>query len=424
MSTYNVVDTIFVGQGVGTLGIAGVALVFPFQMIVLALGQLLGMGGASIISRALGAKDPGKANRTLGNLITATVALSIMITIPGEIFIDKILIILGATETTLPYAHQYLRVILLGTLVRTFAIAANNIIRSEGRAKASMFIMVLSAVLNIILDAIFIFVFKMGVAGAALATVVSQTVACFYIFSFFISPKSSLKLAFVNMRPDFKVLGETLAIGLSSLGRNIASSVLIIIMNNALAHHGGAVAIAAFGVINRLTFMFFTPVIGLSQGFQPIVGYNYGSGRLAKVRESVKISIVWSTLICTAGFIIMMIFPDWLIRVFSNDPQLIEVGSANLRIVVALMPVIGFQVIGATMFQAFGHATRAFILTISRQLLILIPLLLILPAYIGITGVAISFPIADLLSAILTAFFVFPAMKKLNRDHPVNIRGL
>ncbi|MBN2543886.1 MATE family efflux transporter [bacterium] len=416
MSTYNVVDTIFVGHGVGTLGIAGVAIVFPFQIFVLAISLLLGIGGASIISRALGAEDYNKAYHTLGNLILMAVILSLVITIAGELFINKILGVFGCTVEIFPYAHQYLQVILLGTIFRCLVIVANSIMRSEGRARNSMIMLVMSAVINIILDPIFIFVLNMGVRGAAIATVIAQVCAFVYAAYFFYSDRSSLELKLFHLYPQHKLVGETMAVGASAFSQNIAAVILVIIMNNALVRNGGELAIALFGIINRLTFMFFTPVIGISQGFQPIAGFNFGAKKLNKVRETVKIAILWSTLISAVGFIIMMFFPGLLLSAFSRDPQLLEMGTPLLRIVIALMPIIGFQVIGSTMFQAFGHAVKAFILTLSRQVLILIPLLLILPSFWGVTGVAVAFPVSDLCSAVITSIFVIPTLRKLKSN--------
>lgn len=418
MSTFNVVDTIFVGQGVGTLGIAGIAIVFPFLIIVLAIGQLIGMGSASQISRALGSGEYKKANRTLGNMISLVLFFSIIITVAGEIFIDDILRVMGATEDILPYARDYLSIILIGTVFRTMLISSNNVIRSEGRAKNSMMLIVSTAIINTILDPIFIFVLDMGIRGAALATIIAQGVGSLYAIYFFNSKKSSLKIQFDDFIPHFSILKETFGVGLASFARNVSSSILVIIMNNQLAQYGGDIAIAVLGIVHRLTFLAFTPLIGIAQGFQPIAGYNYGARKYSNVRKLIQIATKRSVIIGSISFAIMISFPGLLIRLFTPDPNLIRMAKPALRLAVMMFPIIGAQVIGAIMFQALGHSVRAFFLTASRQLIFLIPLVLILPHYFGWLGVFYSMPIADFLATLVTLVFVIVAVRNLPDDNP------
>ncbi len=418
MSTFNVVDTIFVGQGVGTLGIAGVAIVFPFQVIVLAIGQLIGMGAASIISRAIGSGDMAKANRALGNMMAMVIFFSAIITVLGEIFIDDILRLMGATPDILPYAHEYLRIILIGTVFRCMLISSNNVIRSEGRARESMILIVTTAIINTILDPIFIFVLDMGITGAALATIISQGLGSVYAIIFYSSKRSVIKVKLADFMPDFSILRETFGVGMASLARNVSSSVLVIIMNNQLAHYGGNVAIAVLGVTHRLVFMAFTPLLGIAQGFQPIAGYNYGARRYSNVRKLIQIATKRSVIIGSIAFALMMAFPGLLIRLFSQDQELIQMAIPALRFSVVMFPIIGIQIIGAIMFQALGHSVRAFFLTASRQMIFLIPLVLLLPPRFGWLGVFYSMPIADFLSTAVTLAFVIAAVKALPEDAP------
>ncbi len=416
MSTFNVVDTIFVGQGVGALGIAGIAIVFPFQIIVLAIGQLIGMGSASIISRSLGAGNIARANKALGNMLSLVVFLSIVITIPGEIFIDQLLKLLGATPEILPYAKDYLRIILIGTIFRCMLISSNNVIRSEGRAKNSMVLIVSTAIINTILDPIFIFVLDMGIRGAALATIIAQGLGSLYALYFYSSPKSTLKIKFDDFIPHFGILKETFGIGMASLARNVSSSVLVVIMNNQLAYYGGNLAIAVLGIVHRLTFLAFTPLLGIAQAFQPIAGYNYGGGRYSNVRKLIQIATKRSLIIGAITFMVMMAIPGLLIRLFTPNMELIQMAKPALRLAVIMFPIIGTQIIGAIMFQALGHSVRAFFLTASRQLIFLIPLVLILPHYFGWLGVFYSMPIADFMSTFITLLFVIAAIKNLPKD--------
>ncbi len=417
MSSYNAVDTIFVGRGVGTLGIAGVALVFPVQTLVLAIGQLFGMGGASVISMAIGAGDLSKVNKTFGNVVISAAVLSVMLSILGQIFIDPFLKVLGATDAVYPYAREYLRISLFGTAIRCFGILSNNLIRSEGHAKISMVIMILSAVLNVILDALFIFVFHMGVRGAAIATLISQCSTGIYALIFFSSGKSLLRLQKIDLRPNFKIIKEIASIGMASLGRNLSSSALIIIMNNIFAGLSFDLGIAIYGVINRVIFLSLTPINGLAQSVQPIVGFNYGAKQYSKIDEVVKMAYFSALSITTTFFGLMMIFPTEIISLFSNDPALLAEGVPAFRKIILVFPIVGMQVIGGAYFQAIGKAMKAFVLTMSRQALVLIPLILILPRFLGVDGVFWSFPIADLVSAVITFIFVRNSLIKLRKNY-------
>ncbi|MBN2461846.1 MAG: MATE family efflux transporter [Candidatus Cloacimonetes bacterium] len=415
MALYNLVDTIFVGRGVGPLAIAGLAIVFPFQMLVLALGQMIGMGAASIISRSLGAEDKERAEKALANMILSTSVFGITLAVSGNIFLSPLLRAFGATEAIMPYSREYLQVILMGTVFHIFLISSNNVIRAEGRAAIAMGTMIVSAVLNIILDPVFIFVLKMGVRGAAIATVISQAVAAGYIIGFFKSGISELQLRQRFLKPDWEILREKFAIGLSAFVRQAAGSIFIIVVNHSLAYYGTDLTLAAFGVIHRLLRFTIMPVFGIAQGMQPIVGYNYGARRPALARKAISLATWGATIMAITGFILLFAFPATLIAIFTDNRELIATGSKALRIIVCVQPLIGVQIIGATTFQALGKALPSLFLSMSRQLLFLIPLLLILPRLLALNGVWLAFPLADIMSFFITLIILIPQLKKLLR---------
>jgi putative MATE family efflux protein len=422
---YNLVDTIFVGQGVGIMGIAGVSVAFPIQMIIMSFAQMFGIGGASIISRSLGAKDLKKAEKTMGNVFTLVIIISAIITILGSIFVEPLLLLFGATEEILPHAIEYVSVILMGTIFFSFAMASNNIIRSEGNAKIAMNTMLISAGLNVILDPIFIFDvipiinvpgLNMGTRGAAMATVIAQATTAIYLILYFFRGKSIVKFRINNLKLDIKLAIEIITIGLSSFTRSVAGSLFAIVINNSLAIYSGSLAIAVFGVINKLIMFTLMPMLGIVQGLQPIIGYNYGADKPDRVKEALKVGITIATIISTMGFVILMFFTDIMISIFNNDTELIEMGTHALRVVVLVLPVVGFQVVGSGYFQAVGKATPALILSMSRQLLFLIPLILILPRFFGLEGIWAAFPIADILSISLTFIVLMRDMRSLDKS--------
>ncbi len=412
MSLYNITDAIFIGQGVGTDGLAGVAISFPIQMIVGAIGQMLGIGGSSLMSRSLGAKDNKTANKTIGNVIFTVSALAIPISIFGYIYLDPLLILFGATPGILPFAREYLVIIMSGIFFHSLAMALNNLIRAEGQAKVAMFTMVISAVLNVVLDAILIFGYDMGLTGAAIATVIAYFSGVLFQGLFYLLGKSEIKVKFSNIKFEWAIQKEIISIGISAFVRQSAMSLLVIILNNSLARYGGDLYIAIYGVVMRLIMLFFTPLIGFGQGLQPILGYNYGAKRFDKAKESVRIALIAATATSTIGAAIMLLFPETLMSIFSDDPNLVIHGKRALRMIVLAFPLIGFQIMGSIIFQAIGKAVQTFIITLSRQFLILIPLVYILPSYLGLDGIFLAFPGADILSVLLTFFMLLPLYRQ------------
>jgi len=413
---YNFVDTIFVGRGVGSLGIAGITISFPVQIFVMAFAQLMGIGGASIISRSLGAGDKPKANRTAGNIFTVVVFFGLAMALLGLSLLKPILTLLGASPTIMPYAADYLGIILFGTFFFSFAMATNSIVRAEGNAKVAMYTMLISAILNIILDPIFIFGFGMGVKGAALATVISQATTAFYLLYYFLSGKSLLHVGFHDLKPDIPIIKESFAIGFSAFVRQVAGSVLGIIMNNSLVIYGGDIAVAAFGIINRLLMVFLMPMFGINQGFMPILGFNYGAKKYDRALKAIKLSTIAESIISTLAFIVLFSFPGFLIGIFSKDTELILMGSSAMRKVILFLPLVGFQVIGAGMFQALGKAFPALILSMARQILFLIPIVLVLPHIAGLDGVWFSFPIADASAFLITLVLFIKQIRNLKSE--------
>jgi len=413
MATYNLVDTIFIGRGVGPLGIGGLAICFPVQMLVMSIGTLLGMGGASIISRALGAGDEARAQRTLGNVLSLVVLISAGIMAVGFSNLDGILRLFGATEELLPYSHQYLSVILWGTAFRCYAMSHNNIIRSEGRARIAMTSMLIGALVNIALDPIFIFGLDMGLRGAAIATVIAQGCSTVFIAIYFASGRSGLSMGLRDLALSRSIVRETLAVGAASFGRMAAGSVALIVLNHSLAHYGGTMAIAAYGVINRLLHFLFMPVIGFAQGLQPVAGFNYGGKRFRLAKLALRITVLRATVFVASAFVLLFVFARQLVGVFTDDAELIAVTVPALRVVSLGFPVIGIQMSGAAMFQAFGRAWPALFLSLSRQIILLIPLVLILPRLFGLEGIFWAFPGADITATAVTVVMLFREFARL-----------
>ncbi|WP_319506541.1 MATE family efflux transporter [uncultured Methanolobus sp.] len=407
---YNLVDTFFVGRALGdqsVLGIAGVAVAFPLQMFMMAISIGIGVGGSSVISRMLGSKDVKKAERTLGSVFAYTLILSIIFQIFFFFNVDTVLNLFGATVDNLLYAKEYSVVILQGTLAFTFGFALNNLVRAEGNSKVAMNNMVFSGVLNIFLDAILMFGFGMGVKGAALATVLAQLAGTLYLLYYYLSGKSPLKLELANFVPKFVLIKEITVIGFGSFVMGASNSFMILVLNNVLAIYGGDLSIAVFGVAIKLIMLILMPIIGISHGLQPIVGYNYGAENYARVNESVRTSLMITTFFGLVGLVMLSAFPVTFFSMFSSDADLISSGASALRIMVLASPLIGMNIIGTTLFQSLGKARPSFFLSMSRQILFLIPLVILLPYYFDLSGIWMAFPIADFMAATISMFLVW-----------------
>jgi len=414
-SLYNVVDTIFIGRGVGVLAIAGIGIVFPIQMIIMAIAQLFGMGAASMASRSLGKRDYDKASNIAGNSFIASFALGTLAAIVVFIFLNPLLRVFGATENILPFARDYLSIVTFGFIFFPFVVSSNNLIRAEGAAKNAMTVMIVGAVVNIILDPIFIFGFNMGIKGAAYATIIAQFSAFLYIILYYILGRSSLKIRMVHFRMKWRIVKEMISLGFASFIRQVSMSILIIVVNNSLRVYGGDITIAVFSVINRVVMFVTMPLFGIVAGAQPMIGFNYGANNMGRVKESLKTSVLSTVAIGAVSFIAFMVIPSKIINLFSTDAELINMGIFPLRMLMLLFPFIGFQVIGSGFFQSIGKARPSIVLSLSRQVLFLIPLVLLLPLLLGINGIWIAFPIADLLAIIVTGILVYRELRKINK---------
>jgi putative MATE family efflux protein len=406
LALYNLVDTIFVGRGVGTMAIAGLSVVFPLQMIVMSVGMLFGIGGASVISRFLGAGNTSGAARAYGNIAVAAVVSGVLLSITGLSFSRQILGLFGASAEIMPYASDYYGIIIFASPLFVIAMTGNNVLRSVGMAKSAMTTMITGAVANIILDPIFIFGFGMGVKGAALATVISQFLAVSYQFSELRTSKSGLSLNRHTMKPDMAVMRQVVAVGLSSFVRNVAASFVFALVNNRLLLYGSELSIAVYGITVRLARFLILPLIGIAQGLQPIVGYNWGAGRVAKAVEASATGLLWASAISFAGFALVQLFPSHLVGLFTKDPELLAAGRESLRLIMLGLWGLGFHMVGTSIFQATGKAGLAMLLSMSREVLFFIPCLFILPSFLGLDGVWISVPVADFLAFLITLIMV------------------
>ncbi len=416
MTLYNVVDTIFVGHYVGPDGIAGLTIVFPAQMIMMAIGGMMGMGGASLISRSIGAGKIDRAEHALGNALTAAVALSVVITIAGLSNIDMWLRLMGASEAVLPYARDYMTFILISVPFKTMSMAMNSLIRAEGNARVSMMGMIIGAILNIILDAVFIVLLGMGIRGAALGTLIASIVTSIYFISYYLYGKSFLKMYAKNLIIDWGILRSILAIGISVFANLSASSLTIVFINRALATFGGDLAISAYGLVNRLMMFAFMPAMVIGMGLQPILGFNYGAKRYDRALKAIRLAIIAATAISVTVFLAVYFVPEVFIRVFTTDGDVIAMGGYAARHIFFVKYLIGFIMVGSVVFQAMGKAPQAFITAIARPVLFLLPLVFILPRYWQLDGVWLAFPVTDLLTFILVLVLLIPQIRMFRRQ--------
>jgi putative MATE family efflux protein len=415
MTLYNVIDTIFIGHYVGSLGIAGLSIVFPFQMLSMGLGAMFGMGGASVISRLIGAGNPARAERALGNAITSIVVLAAVITIVGLSNADFWLRLMGASETILPYARDYMTIILIGTVFRTYAMASNALIRSEGNARVPMTGMIMGAIANIILDAIFIIPLDMGIKGAALATVLAQLLPTAYFLRYYFSGRSFLKIHTQNLILEFGIMKDILAIGIASFARTVATSLSAIFVNRVLVSYGGDIAVSAYGVINRIMMFAMMPGMVTGQGLQPVLGFNYGAKRYDRGLRAMRLAFIASTGLCLLSFMILYFAPEPIIRIFTDDSELIALASHAAKRIFLALYLMGFIMVGSLTFQSIGKAVQSFITAISRPFLFLIPLIFTLPQHLDVDGVWLAFPISDGLTFIMTVILLVPQIREMRR---------
>lgn len=416
---YNIIDRMYIGniEGVGKLAITGVGITMPIMTIILAFGMLVGIGTAARISIFLGKGDKETAEKHIGNAFVLIIIFSILITIIGLAFLDKILVVFGASSSTEIYARQYMQIIFAGTIVSMLSFGLNHSIRSDGSPKIAMLSMLIGAIINIILDPILIFVFNLGVRGAAIATVISQFVATIWILYYFTKGQSSIKLKKENFKLKKYIVLSIFSIGISPCSMQIAACIVQVIANNSLKHYGGDLAIGAMTIVQSIGMIFLTPIFGLNQGSQPIIGYNFGAKKYRRVKTTVFYGAITATIIVTIGWLVVQLAPQLLIKIFNNDPELLEIAKNGLRIYLLFIPVIGLQIISSNYFQSVGKAKISMFLSLLRQVILLIPFMIILPRIFGLNGIWMAGAISDLLSAIITFCIFYNSLKKLNKEN-------
>lgn len=400
-SLYNMVDSIFIGHGVGTMAISGLALTFPLMNLAAAFGSLVGVGAATLISVKLGQKDYDTAQRVLGNVFVLNILLGVAFTVIVMAFLDPILYFFGGSDETVGYARDYMYIILLGNTITHLYLGLNAVLRSSGHPQKAMYATIATVIINTILDPVFIYGFGWGIRGAAIATIVAQIISLMWQLWIFSNKEELLHFHRGIFRLKRKIVFDSLAIGMSPFLMNMAACFIVILINQGLKKYGGDLAIGAFGIVNRLVFIIVMIVMGLNQGMQPIAGYNFGAKQYERVTKTLKLTIIYATGVTTFGFIIGMLFSDTVVGIFTSDAELIELSAKGLRIVVMFFPIIGFQMVTANFFQSIGMASKAIFLSLTRQMVVLLPCLLILPRFLGAAGVWYSMPISDLLASLI-----------------------
>lgn len=415
-SLYNMADGIFIGQGVGALAISGLALTFPLMNLAAAFGSLVGVGASTLVAVKLGQKNYEGANNVLGNVLVLNVVLGVAFTVVFLSLLDPVLYFFGASEHTISYARDYMRIILYGNVVTHMYLGLNAVLRSSGYPRMAMYATLASVVINCVLTPLFIFGFGWGIEGAAWATVISQVVSLAGQLVHFSKPKQLLHFKKGIYRLRSEIVKGILSIGLSPFLMNLCSCLVVILINRGLKEHGGDMAIGAYGIVNRIAFLFVMVILGFNQGMQPIAGYNYGARLYSRVMDVTRLTMRWAIGVATFGFLLCLFVPDWIVRMFTHDPELIEEAAYGLRIVFAVFPVVGFQMVATNFFLSIGLSKNAIFLSLTRQMIFLVPCLLILPPFLGTLGVWISMPIADLVAAVVTAFVLMRQFRKLAEE--------
>lgn len=416
---YNVVDRIFVGRGVGSIAIAATTVAFPIMIILFAVSMLVGIGATALISIRLGEQKKDEAEKIMGNAILLLILLPLVLSIFYLLYSDPILILFGASPEVLPYAHDFTRVIMLGSVFGSISFGVNNFIRAEGNPKIAMLTQIFGALANVTLNYIFIFHAGLGIKGSALATVCSQLLTSVWVMSYFLTGRSQLKFRIKNLSPQLPIILKTLTIGFAPFAMQISQSIQQMLLNKTVMFYAGDLALSAVGIMSSIGTLLFMPIVGLSQGAQPLIGYNYGAQQYDRVKETLKKAVISGTLIALSGYVVIRLYPSQVVGLFSEgNVALTELATHAFMIFFSLLPLIAFQIIGSNYFQAVGKPLQSTILSLSRQVLLFIPLLLILPRFWGIEGVWRTAPIADVLSVLITGAFIFFEMRKLPKSKP------
>lgn len=411
-SLYNMADSIFIGHGVGPLAISGLALTFPLMNLAAAFGSLVGVGASTLVSVKLGQKDYDGANKVLGNVLVLNVLLGLAFTFAFLFMLDPILYFFGASENTIGYARDYMEIILYGNVITHMYLGLNAVLRSSGFPKLAMYATLASVVINCVLNPIFIFGFDWGIKGSAWATVISQVISLTGQFIHFSRPTQLLHFKKGIYKLKSEIVKGILYIGMSPFLMNLCSCLIVILINRGLKEHGGDMAIGAYGIVNRIIFLFVMIIMGFNQGMQPIAGYNFGARLYPRVTEVTKLTMKWAIGVATVGFLLCQLFPTLIVNMFTTDDELVKPAVFGLHIVFAVFPIVGFQMVATNFFLSIGMSKKAIFLSLTRQMLFLIPCLIILPRFFGTLGVWISMPVADTIATIVTAIVLVNQFKQ------------
>ncbi len=423
-SLYNIIDRIFIGRipDVGTLSLSGLAVTFPIINLGAAFGAMVGVGASTLISIKLGQKDTKEAERVLGNLVTLNLIIGTLVGLLGIVFIDPLLYFFGASANTISYARDYMFIILLGNVVSHMYLGLNSALRSTGHPYAAMTATITGVVTNTILDPIFIFVLGLGIRGAAYATVLAQVVTLLYVLYVLSRRNNIIYLHSGIYRLKKQIIKSILSIGMSPFCMQLCACLVVILINKGLAKHGGDIAIAAYGIVNSITFLFVMAVLGICQGMQPIAGYNFGAQQVQRVNEVLKKSIIFATITMSCSFILCEFIPHLPVMMFTNDPVLTDITINGMKIIVLMSPIVGFQIVVANFFQSIGMAKKSIFISVSRQLVMLVPFLIIFPEFWGTDGVWASIATADGISTIIAAVMLWRYYSNLNNMRMPKIR--
>jgi putative MATE family efflux protein len=413
---YSVIDTIFIGHYVGPLGMAGISIAFPLQMFAQGTGMMVGIGGGSLISRLIGAGENQRAERALGNSLSLSILFSVILTAAVVPFIHFWITLIGATENVLPYAKDYLSITYAGVVFNITGAVLLTLIRSEGNTRVAMISMITQAVLNILLDWLFIGWLQMGIKGAALGTMIAQAVAMLYALSFYVRKSGYLKVRIANFAPDLKILKSIFAIGISQFAQTVATSIAALLLVNRMALYGSDTSLAAFGILQRVMWFAMVPGQVLGQAMQPILGFNYGAKRFKLALKILNLTFLHSTIFSILTFIVLFFYPEILLGVFTSDATLIKAGAQAARIIFLTMPLFGFFNVGQMVFPSIGKAVESFIIAIARPLVFIIPLTIILPLFYDLNGVWASFPGADVFTFVLIFSMLLPLYRNFRKQ--------
>jgi len=417
MALYNIVDRIYLGHGVGHLAISGLALTFPFMSILMAFGMLVGAGASTRISIALGEKDKEKAELILGNALILTLIISGFAVIISYIFMSDLLRLFGATDNIIQYAEDYMRIIIPFGSLSALTFGFNNIMRASGYPQKAMWTMIISAITNIVLTPIFIFSLNMGIQGAAWSTNISLAISVCWVMSHYFRKESNIRFKRENFKLNADIVKSILGIGLSPFSMQLATSLIIVIINIQLLYYGGELAVGALGIVNSILVLIIMILIGLNQGVQPIWGYNYGAKNFDRMFHTLRTTVIIATVISTTGFILATFMPHLMARMFTANVEMIEVAAKALRISAIFFPIIGFQIVVSSFFQSIGKAKISIFLSMTRQFLFLIPCLFIFPPIFGLNGVWMSLPVSDGIAVVVTAITLWFFIRKFKREN-------